>query len=81
LIVNRAGPVAPRRADSSIDTTLEQVMNKDQVKGEIKQVKGNIKEAAGKVLGDKTMENKGKIQNAVGQVQKGYGDLKEDIKK
>lgn len=56
-------------------------VNKDQVKGQIKEVKGSIKEAAGKVLGDKTMENKGKLQNAAGQVQKGYGDAKERIKK
>jgi len=27
------------------------------------------------------MENKGRIQNAVGKVQKAYGDLKEQIKK
>jgi len=56
-------------------------VNKDQVKGNIKQVKGQVKEAAGKVLGDKTMENKGRIQNAAGKVQKSYGDLKEEIKK
>jgi uncharacterized protein YjbJ (UPF0337 family) len=60
---------------------LENLMNKDQTKGQIKEVKGNIKEVAGKALGDKTMENKGKVQNAVGKVQKGYGDAKEEIKK
>ena len=56
-------------------------MNKDQVKGQIRGVKGNLKEVAGRVLGDKTMENKGNIQNAAGKVQKAYGDLKEEIKK
>jgi uncharacterized protein YjbJ (UPF0337 family) len=55
-------------------------MNKDQVDGHIKEVKGKIKEVTGRVIGDKTMENKGKLQNAVGKAQAGYGDVKEDIK-
>jgi uncharacterized protein YjbJ (UPF0337 family) len=56
-------------------------MNKDQVKGQIKQVKGHIKEATGKVIGDDTLENKGKAQHAAGKVQATYGDLKEEVKK
>ncbi len=56
-------------------------MNKDQVKGDVKEVKGKAKETAGKVFGDKTMENKGTLQNAAGKIQKGYGDAKEEIKK
>lgn len=55
-------------------------MNKDQIKGDFKQAKGKIKEATGKVIGDKTMENKGKAQNIAGKIQKGYGDVKEDLK-
>jgi uncharacterized protein YjbJ (UPF0337 family) len=55
-------------------------MNKDQIAGKAKQVKGDVKEAVGKVIGDKTMENKGKVQNTVGTIQKGYGDVKEDLK-
>jgi uncharacterized protein YjbJ (UPF0337 family) len=55
-------------------------MNKDQVKGRVKEAKGKIKEVAGRIAGDKTMENKGKLQNAVGKAQAGYGDVKEDIK-
>lgn len=56
-------------------------MNKDQVKGRIKEAKGKVKEVAGRIVGDQTMENKGKLQNAVGKAQAGYGDVKEDIKK
>jgi len=56
-------------------------MNKDQVKGRVKEVKGNAKQIAGIVVGDKTLEQKGKLQNAVGKAQAGYGDLKEDLKK
>jgi uncharacterized protein YjbJ (UPF0337 family) len=55
-------------------------MNKDQVKGHVKQVKGKVKQIAGIVSGDQTLENKGKLQNAVGKAQAGYGDVKEDIK-
>ena len=56
-------------------------MNNAQVKGDIKQVKGQIKETTGKLLGDKTLENKGTLQNAAGKIQKGYGNAKEEIKK
>jgi uncharacterized protein YjbJ (UPF0337 family) len=56
-------------------------MNKDQAKGRVKEVEGKVKEVAGKVTGDKTLEQKGRIQNAAGKVQAGYGDLKEDLKK
>jgi len=56
-------------------------MNKDQAKGRVEEVKGKVKQVAGKITGDKQMEKKGKIQNAAGVVQAGYGDLKEDLKK
>ena len=59
----------------------ENTMNKDQSQGRVEEVKGKVKEVAGKVLGDKTMEHKGKIQNLKGQAQAVYGDLKADIKK
>lgn len=54
-------------------------MNKDQVKGRIKEAKGKVKEAAGKVSGDETLEQKGKLQKLAGKVQAGYGDIKKDI--
>jgi len=55
-------------------------MNKDQVKGGLKETKGTIKEVTGKIVGKKSLEQKGKVEKAVGQVQSGYGDLKEDLK-
>ena len=42
--------------------------------------KGKIKEVAGKVVGNKDLEIKGKIQNTGGKVQSAYGDAKEDLK-
>lgn len=56
-------------------------MNKDQVKGRIKQVEGEVKEVTGNIVGNKTLEEKGKAQKVVGKVQAGYGDLKDDLKK
>jgi len=56
-------------------------MNKDQVKGHIKEVKGNVKEVTGKVVGNKTLEQKGKLEKIVGEVQTDYGDRKNDLKK
>lgn len=56
-------------------------MNNDQVKGRIKEAEGKTKQVAGKVVGNKSLEEKGKVQKAVGKVQAGYGDLKNDLKK
>jgi uncharacterized protein YjbJ (UPF0337 family) len=56
-------------------------MNKDQIKGRIEKAIGRVKEAAGNIFGNKTLEQKGKIGKALGSVQAGYGDLKDDLKK
>jgi len=56
-------------------------MNKDQVKGRMKEAQGKVKEVAGKAVGNKTLEEKGRVQSAVGKAQAGYGDLKRDLKK
>jgi uncharacterized protein YjbJ (UPF0337 family) len=55
-------------------------MNRDQVKGRVKEAEGKIKEVAGKVVGNEKLEAEGKVDQVVGKVQSGYGDLKEDIK-
>jgi len=62
-------------------TEQELTMNKDQVKGRVKEAQGKIKSATGKVVGNKSMEGKGKIDQAAGKVQAGYGDLKNEVKK
>ena len=56
-------------------------MNHDQVKGRVKETAGKAKEVAGHVVGDKKLEEKGKMQKVLGKVQAGYGDLKHDLKK
>jgi uncharacterized protein YjbJ (UPF0337 family) len=56
-------------------------MNKDQVKGRIEEMKGKVKQVMGRIVGNKTLEQKGKIVKTVGSVQASYGDLKDDLKK
>jgi uncharacterized protein YjbJ (UPF0337 family) len=56
-------------------------MNKDQVKGRIKEAEGKAKEVAGKVTGKETLEQKGKLQKAAGKTQAVYGDIKNNMEK
>ncbi|WP_166364910.1 CsbD family protein [Pseudomonas akapageensis] len=55
-------------------------MNKDQIKGRVKEIGGNIKEATGKAVGNERLEEKGRVEKTIGKVQAGLGDLKEDLK-
>ncbi|MEA9601499.1 CsbD family protein [Polynucleobacter sp. MG-28-Ekke-A2] len=55
-------------------------MNKDQVKGRVETVKGAIKEAAGNLVGNKSLETEGVVQQVVGKVQSNLGDAKSELK-
>ena len=55
-------------------------MNKAQLRGRVEQVKGKIKKVTGSVVGDKTLEQKGRAQEIVGKAQASFGDLKNDLK-
>lgn len=55
-------------------------MNKDQVKGQVKEVVGTLKEATGKVIGDKSLEAKGLAEKLVGKVQTEVGNIKSALK-
>ena len=54
-------------------------INKDQVKGRVKEAEGKIKEVAGKLVGNETLEAKGKVQKILGQAQAKFGDVKQDV--
>ena len=56
-------------------------MNKDQVKGVVKNVAGKVQEEAGKLVGSKEQQIKGLDKQISGKAQKSYGDAKEVIKK
>jgi len=55
-------------------------MNKDQVKGQIKNIAGKVQEATGKLVDSKSQEVKGIKLQVQGKAQKGYGDVKEFVK-
>lgn len=56
-------------------------MNKDQMKGEVKDIAGKIQEEAGKLVGSKEQQAKGLVKQVEGKIQQGIGDLKETVKK
>ena len=56
-------------------------MNKDQVKGRLKQAKGKLNEVIGNATGDDSTKLKGEIQKVIGKTQAAYGDAKEQLKK
>lgn len=56
-------------------------MNKDQIKGAVKEVEGKVKEVTGKIVGNKRLETEGQIDKAAGKVQSAYGDLKDAVER
>ncbi len=55
-------------------------MNKDQVKGTLKDAAGKVQEKAGEIVGSHRQEAKGIAKQVEGQVQKQVGDAKEALK-
>ncbi|HEV7617166.1 MAG TPA: CsbD family protein [Burkholderiaceae bacterium] len=55
-------------------------MNKDQIKGGVKDAAGKVQEQAGKLTGNKEQQAKGIGKQAAGKVQKGVGDVKDAAK-
>lgn len=52
-------------------------MNKDQVKGTVKDVAGKVQEKAGELAGSEKQQLKGLKNQVEGKIQKGVGDVKE----
>ena len=55
-------------------------MNKDQIKGRINEAEGKSKEVTGNIIGNKRLEEKGKVQKNIGKIQKGLGNIVNDLK-
>ena len=55
-------------------------MNKDQVKGTVKDIAGKMQEEVGKLVGNKEQQIKGIGKQISGKTEKNYGDAKEVIK-
>lgn len=55
-------------------------MNKDQLKGSVKNAEGKVQEQAGKLVGNKDQQVKGLTKQVAGKVQKNIGDAKQSVK-
>jgi uncharacterized protein YjbJ (UPF0337 family) len=60
--------------------TIEDVMDKDRVKGSAQQVAGGIKEGAGKAMGDEKLKAEGKMEKAEGKVRNAVGSAKDALR-
>lgn len=56
-------------------------MNRHQLRGRINQAKGKAMSFAGKLFRNKSLSGKGHAKNAGGNLQAGYGDLKDETDK
>ena len=55
-------------------------MNKDQVKGAMKDAAGKVQEKAGAIIGSRKQQAKGLVKQMQGTAQKAVGDVKEAVK-
>ena len=55
-------------------------MNKDQIKGTVKEVAGKVERKAGELVDSPETEAKGAAREVAGKVQKSVGDAKENVK-
>jgi uncharacterized protein YjbJ (UPF0337 family) len=59
---------------------MEIVMNRDQVKGGIKDAVGKVQEGVGRTTGNGTQQTKGAGKQVAGKVQKAFGNVREGMK-
>ncbi len=55
-------------------------MNKDQVKGAVKEAAGKVQSKTGEVIGSTEQQAKGAAREIAGKTQKEYGNAKEAVK-
>ena len=55
-------------------------MNKDQLKGVIKEAAGKVQEKTGKLIGSATQQTKGLAKEVEGNAQKKVGDAKQALR-
>ena len=56
-------------------------MNRDQVKGTMKDVAGKIQRKVGEITGSTSQQIKGGAKQVAGKVQKAVGDVRDDADK
>lgn len=55
-------------------------MNKDQIKGTIKETAGKVQKEFGKAVDSPKHQIEGGMKEVAGKTQKAVGDIKEDVK-
>jgi len=55
-------------------------MNKDQVKGAMKDAAGKVQQKTGELVGSQKQQTKGLVKQMEGTTQKAAGDVKEAVK-
>ena len=69
------------KAPLDFSTSLKDIdMNKDQVKGSVKDAAGKVQQKTGEVIGSTEQQAKGVAKQVEGKIQKGFGDAKEAAK-
>jgi len=63
------------------DTSGGGIMNKDQVKGAVKEAAGKVQQKTGEMTGSASQQVKGVAKQVEGKAQKAYGDAKDAMKK
>lgn len=56
-------------------------MNKDQIKGRVREAAGKVQKKLGDALGSPVQEAKGMAREQAGKTQKNLGDAKEQVRK
>jgi uncharacterized protein YjbJ (UPF0337 family) len=66
-----------RHANCTLQAFYQEVaMNKDQLKGHLKDLAGKAQQKLGEMTGSKEQQAKGMMKQAEGKAQKGVGDVK-----
>lgn len=56
-------------------------MNRNQVKGDIKDAAGKVQQKIGELTGNRTQQAKGAAKQLEGKIQKGVGDVEQSLDK
>ena len=65
---------------ATIPSSKGEAMDKDRIKGSVRQAKGTLKEVLGKVAGDAKLEAEGKSDKIAGKAQNAVGGLKDTLR-
>ncbi|CAB3744401.1 hypothetical protein LMG24238_07256 [Paraburkholderia sediminicola] len=57
------------------------MMNKDQMQGWIREMTGKLRAGLGKIIGNRTVTWKGRVEQVIGKTQVSYGNAKARLRK